>query len=232
MRPAALAFVALSVVVVGVASYFAFRPQSSGTVAFWVLAGGPTLVLAGAAGAWAKREELLREWLSPRWGDFTRGVVCAALLFGLAWALTRLVTPVGSPREIWLVSLYGQIGDPRLLQQHAPAVAAAIGATVVAEEVLWRGMVTQLLADRVGTRTAWIWAAVLYALAYVPTMWSLQADAGPGAGLDPVLPLAALGGGLLWGAMAWTTGRLAPSILAHALFDWAVVMMFPLWGTR
>jgi len=232
MRPVALAFVALSVLVVGVASYFAFLPQSSGTVAFWVLAGGPTLVLAGIAAGWARRDELLRDWMTPRWGDFSRGVAGAILLFGVAWALTRLVCPVGSKREIWLVSLYGQIGDPRLLQQHAPAVGAAIVAVVVAEELVWRGLVTQLLADRVGSRTAWVWAAVLYALAYVPTAWSLRADAGPGAGLNPALPLAALGGALLWGGMARAFGRLTPSILAHALFDWAVVMMFPLWGTR
>jgi membrane protease YdiL (CAAX protease family) len=232
MRPVALAFVALSVAVVGVASYFAFLPQSSGTVSFWVLAGGPTLVLAGVAAAWARREELLREWVTPRWGDFTRGVVGAILLFGVAWALSRIVSPVGSPREIWLVSLYGQIGDPRLLQQHAPAIGAAIVATVLAEEVLWRGIVTQLLADKLGSRTAWIWAAALYALAYVPTVWSLRADAGPGVGLNPVLPLAALAGGLLWGGMARAFGRLTPGILAHVLFDWAVVMMFPLWGTR
>jgi hypothetical protein len=30
--------------------------------------------------------------------------------------------------------------------------------------------------------------------------------------------------------MARAFGRLAPGVLAHALFDWAVVMMFPLWG--
>jgi membrane protease YdiL (CAAX protease family) len=229
MRPVAVLFVALSVLATAVASYFAFLPQSSGTVAFWVLAGGPTLVFAGFAAAWAKREELLREWLSPRWGDFSRGVACAVLLFGLAWAFARIVTPVGSPREVWLVSLYGQIGDPRLLQSHAPAVAAAIAAVTLAEELVWRGMVTQLLADRVGTRSAWVWAAVLYALAYVPTMWSLRAAGGSGP-LNPVLPLAALGAGLLWGGMARAFGRLAPGVLAHALFDWAVVMMFPLWG--
>ena len=188
MRPVALAFVALSVVVTAVSSYFAFLPQSSGTVAFWVFAGGPTLLLAALAAAWAKREELLREWLSPRWGDFSRGVVAAVLLFGLAWAFSRIVTPVGSPREIWLVSLYGQLGDPRLLQQHAPAVGATIVAVALGEELVWRGMVTQLLADRVGTRTAWVWSAVLYALAYVPTAWSLRADAGLGGGLNPVLP--------------------------------------------
>jgi membrane protease YdiL (CAAX protease family) len=229
MRPVAIGFVALTVVVIAVASYFAFLPQSSGTVAFWVLPGGPTLLLAAVAAVWAKREELLREWLAPRWGDFSRGVVGAVLLFGIAWAFSRIATPIGSPREIWLVSLYTQIGDPKLLQAHAPAVAAAIAAAALAEEVLWRGMVTQLLAERVGTRTAWVWAAVLYALAYVPTVWSLRA-VGPAAGLDPILPVAALGAGLLWGAMARFFGRLAPGVLAHALFDWAVVMMFPLWG--
>jgi uncharacterized protein len=232
MRPVALAFVAVSVLVVGVTSYFAFLPQTSGAVPFWALAGGPAVVLAGVAAVWAKREELLREWMTPRWGDFSRGVGGAILLFGVSWAMTRLAAPVGSKREIWLVSLYGQIGDPRVLQQHAPAVGAAILVIVVAEEVLWRGMITQLLADRVGSRTAWLWAAALYALAYVPTAWSLRSAAGPAGGLNPALPLAALGGALLWGGMARAFGRLTPSILAHALFDWAIVMMFPLWGTH
>jgi membrane protease YdiL (CAAX protease family) len=232
MRPLAVAFPALAVLLTAVASYYAFLPQSSGTVAFWVLAGGPTLVLGGFAAAWAKREDFLREWLTPRWGDFTRGVVGALLFFGVAYAFSRLVTPPASARAIWLVSLYGQLGDPRLLQAHAPAVAATIVAVVVAEELVWRGMVTQLLADRFGSRTAWVYAAFLYAIAYVSTAWSLRAGVGPGGGLNPVLPLAALGGGLLWGGMARAFGRLGPGILAHALFDWAVVMMFPLWGPR
>jgi membrane protease YdiL (CAAX protease family) len=235
MRPVAALYVALSVLATAVGSYFAFLPSSAGGsagVAFWLLAGGPTLVLAAVAAAWAWREELLREWLAPRWGDFSRGVAGAALLFALAYAFSKIVTPVGSPREVWLVSLYGQIGDPRVLQPRAPLVGAGIVAIVVGEELVWRGMVTQLLADRIGTRTAWIAAAVLYALVYVPTMWALRAGgAGGGGMLNPVLPVAALGAGLLWGGMArGFGGRLAPGILAHALFDWAVVMMFPLWG--
>jgi len=230
MRHAAGLFIALSVLVTAVASYFAFLPQRSGLGAFWLLAGGPPLVLAAIAAAWAHREELLLEWLSPRWGDFSRGAASAVLLFGMAWAFTRLWTPAGSKREVWLVSLYGQIGDPRVLQAHAPLVAVAITVLALAEELVWRGMVTQLLADRVGTRTAWVWAALLYALSSVPTAWSLRA--ADGGGLDPVLPVAALGAGLLWGGMARASGRLAPGVLAHALFDWAVVMMFPLWGMR
>src|ERR1019366_3804932 len=74
MRPVAALLVAVSVVATAVASYFAFLPGRLGTVRFWVLAGGPAVVLAGFAAAWAWREDLLREWLAPRWGDFSRGV--------------------------------------------------------------------------------------------------------------------------------------------------------------
>ncbi len=233
MRPLSAAFVALTVVAVAVGAYFAFRPESSGTVAFWVFSAGPSLVLGAVAAAWAQREELLRDWLVPKWGDFTRGVAAAALFFGAAFAFSRIVAPVGSHREIWLVTLYGQIGDPRVLAAHAPAIAATIAATALAEEVLWRGMVTHLLEERVGSRTAWLWAAGLYAIAYAPSAWALRAGGAGGlAALDPALFVAALGGGLLWGAMARGFGRLAPGVLAHALFDWAVVMMFPLWGLR
>jgi membrane protease YdiL (CAAX protease family) len=224
--PGPAAPVAVAVVVTATSSYLAFSPERSDTIGFWALAVAPTVVLAGAASVWAYREDLLREWLSPTWGDFTRGLAGAVALFGIAWAVTRLLAPVGSKREIWLVSLYGQIGDPRTLQAHAPAVALAVAAAALAEEVLWRGAVTQLLAERVGSRAAWIWAAGFYALAFVPTAWALRA----GEGVNPLLVIAALGGGLLWGALTRAFGRLVPSILAHALFDWAILMMFPLWG--
>jgi len=226
VRPFAAAFIVGAVTVSGVASYLAFSPERSGRLAFWVLAVVPTAVLAAIAAAWAHREDRLREWLSPRWGDFTRGILGAVGLFLAAWGVIRLLAPVGSPREIWLVSLYGQIGDPRALQAHGPAVAAVIAAAAVGEEVVWRGAVTHLLAERVGSRVAWIWAAALYALALAPTAWSL----GSAAGLDPLLIVAAAGGGFVWGGMARAFGSLVPSILAHALFDWAVLMMFPFWG--
>ena len=228
LRLIAAAFIALAVALTGACSYFAFSPARSGTISFWALALVPTVVLAGAASVWAHREGLLAEWLSPRWGDFTRGALGAVGLFAAAWGATRVLAPTGSPREIWLVSLYGQIGDPRVLQAYAPLVAAAVAVAALAEELLWRGAVTQLLAERVGSRLAWVWAAGLYALAFVPTAWALRA----GEGYNPLLVLAAGGAGLVWGGMARVFGGLAPSILAHALFDWAVLMMFPLWGRR
>jgi len=201
MRPGGALFVAVAFGVSCVASYLAFQPARAGTLSFWLLAAGPSIVLGAFAAAWAQNDDLLYEWLAPRWGDFTRGLSGAVVLFVLAWLFVRVVAPIGSIREIWLVSLYGSVGDPRVL-------------------------VTQLLAESFGSRRAWIWAAALYALSMTPSAFSLRAGAGP----NPVLFLAALGGGLLWGGMARLFGRLAPGILAHALFDWATVMMFPLWA--
>ncbi len=195
---------------------------------FWLLAAGPSVALAGLAAAWAAKDNLLGQWLLPRWGDFTRGIVGAGLLYAAARGFARVVTPVGSPREIWLVSLYGQIGDPQQLRLHAPLVGGAILVACVCEEILWRGMVTQLLADRFGSRAAWVGAAALYALAYAPTMWALRANTG----LNPILVAAAVAGGLLWGAMARVFGGLVPSMIAHVFFDWVALMMIPLWGGR
>ena len=59
--------------------------------------------------------------------------------------------------------------------------------------------------------------ALLYALAHVPTLFTL---ADPSAGKNPLLVLAALGGGLCWSFLVERTGRLLPSLLAHAVFSY------------
>jgi membrane protease YdiL (CAAX protease family) len=226
MRLAPLLLVVAAVTLVGVGTYFGFQPERSGTPAFWGVVAAPTILLAAIALYRAHRDGVLADSLRPKWGDFSRAFLAAAGLYVAAYGFSRSVAAAGTPREIWVVSLYGQLGDPRALQSHALLVGLAILAIAAAEEIVWRGMVTQLLAEKLGSRRAWIGSALLYALAQAPTMWALRS----GSGLDPILPLAALAAGLVFGAMERAFGRLVPSILAHALFDWGVVMMFPLWG--
>jgi membrane protease YdiL (CAAX protease family) len=216
---------AVIVVVTALAAYFGFDAVHSGSREFWLIVGVPTVILAVVGVLRARRDDELREWLRPQWGDFTRGFLAAIALVVASHAFARIVTPPGSWRRIWLVSLYAQIGGPQTLQDHAFLVGVAILVLAAAEELLWRGLVTTLLAERFGSRTAWIWAAVLYAIAHLPTMWALRSLGGA---LNPVLPIAALAVGLVFGAMARKLQRLTPGILAHALFDWCVVMMFPL----
>lgn len=227
------------VVAIGLGSYFAFQLVHAGqpTLLLWI--GAPTVAIAILGGVRAYRDgTLVRRssfdegeggagWLNVRSGDFTRGFVAAGLLFGAAWIATKLVTPLGSDRESWVARLYLQLGDPTRLRKNIAFVVAAIVVMAVSEELVWRGLVTSLLEEKVGSRRAWVWAAVLYAVAHVPTIWALR---DPVAGLNPALPVAALVAGLVWGFMARRYERLLPGIFSHVLLAWTVLMMFRLWG--
>ncbi len=226
------------VVAVAAASHFAFQLGRGGQPSFLVWLAVPVLAIAIVGAVRAHRDgDLYRRssfddggglgWLNVRSGDFTRGFAGAALLFAAAWGFTKLVAPGGSDRESWLARLYLQVGDPTSLRKSVVFVVLAIVVLAVAEELVWRGLVTSLLAELVGTQRAWVYAAVLCAVAQVPTLWAL---ADPVAGLNPVLPVAALASGLVWGFMARRFGRLLPGIFSHVLFDWTVLMMFRLWG--
>lgn len=216
------------VLAVGTGAYFGFLPDHARTPSFWLIVGAPTVVLAALGLFRAHKNEELRGWLKPEWGDFTRGFLGAAVLFAGAVVMSKVVFPAGSPRTIWLSTLYLQIGSPEELQPHAAKVALVLIVLAAAEEILWRGLVTTLIAERIGSRHAWIYAAVLYGLAHVPVMFAMKL----GDNLNPVVPLAALGCGLVWGAMTRLFRRITPGILAHALFDWCIVMMFPLWSMK
>jgi uncharacterized protein len=216
------------VLVVGTGAYFGFQVDRAGTRDFWLLTGAPLCVVAVLGAVRAQRDGELAGWLRPVWGDPTRGLLSAVALVLAAVGFVHVVAPVGSPRESWMARIYLQFGAPGFLRSHAWGVAAALVLVVVAEEIVWRGLVTTLLAERLGSRSAWIWSAVLYALASVPTAWSLR---DPVAGYNPMLPAASLAVGLVWGGMTrMTRGRLVPAILSHVAFDWCVVMMFRLWG--
>jgi membrane protease YdiL (CAAX protease family) len=220
-------YLGLVVVAIGVAARFGFDLTRAGQPGFvlWMMI--PTVVIAGLGCFRAYQDGVLRGWLSVRSGDFTRGFFAAAVLFAAAWAFTKVVTPQGSPRESWLVRLYLQIGDPAVLRKNVTLVVGAIIVMVIAEELVWRGLVIGLLEEIVGSRRAWIWSAVAYAVAHAPAAWALR---DPHAGPNPLVPLGALACGLVWGGMARRYERLLPGVFSHVLFDWTVVMMFRLWG--
>lgn len=219
-------FLAGIVALVGAGAFYGFQLSHAGRASFVLWVGLPTVGLAIVGVLRAHAEGVLREWLTIRGGDFTRGFVGAAVLFAAAWGGARVLAPFGSPRESWLARLYLQIGDVGTLRLHVAFVVAVIVVLAIAEEIVWRGLVPLLLAAYIGPRRAWVWAAVLYALAHLPTIVALR---DPEAGLNPLLPAAALVAGLVWGGMTRGFGRLWPAIFAHVLFDWTVVMMFRLW---
>jgi membrane protease YdiL (CAAX protease family) len=234
-----VAFLVAIVVAVAVGSYFGLQLARAGQPSFVLWVGLPVVVIAVIGAVRAQRDgELYRRssfdeggggagWLNVRSGDFTRGFAATAVLFGAAYGAMKVLAPLGSDRESWLARFYLQVGDPTTLRKSVALVVVAIIVMAAAEELVWRGLVTSLLGEIVGSRRAWVWAAVLSGAAQLPTLWALR---DPVAGLNPMLPAAALVGGLVWGGMARKFGRLLPGIFSHVLFYWTVLMMFRLWG--
>lgn len=192
----------------------AFHPSMAGTPWFWLLLLLPNLVFGGYYAYRCWDEGTLLDRLQPRWGDLSLGALMAmALLFGSIFVQAR-VTPLGSEQNAWLLRVYLQLGSSAVLER-SWMVGAAVAAIAVLEELSWRGLLLEELTERVGPRRAWLAAALLYALALVPTAFTL---ADPTAGLNPLLPLAALGAGLPWSFLAARQGRLPPVMMAHAAF--------------
>jgi membrane protease YdiL (CAAX protease family) len=218
--------VAIITVFIGGGMSLAFNADRAGTAAFWAYAIAPSVLVAAFALARAARDGELFHLVRPAWGDATIAIMSAAVLFGGTFFAVRRALPLASPRAAWLARLYLQIGDPALLRAHVGGVVTMVLVAAAAEEIVWRGLVTRLIAEKIGSRWAWAWAAVPYALAEAPTVQALR---DPVAGPNPLLVIAALVLGLAWGWIARSQRRLAPAILSHAAFLWCVVMVFRLW---
>src|SRR5262249_21135026 len=143
-----------------------------GSLRFWLYLGAPTAVLAIAGLVRAAVDGELGTWLLPRWGDATRGVLTAFAMLAVAWTFSRLL--IGTPREAWLARVYLALGDPTKLREHGSLVAGGVVLFALGEEIVWRGLVTTVVAEKLGSRTAWLYAAVLYGAAHVPAMWTLR----------------------------------------------------------
>ncbi len=199
------------VVLLGAVSY-AFRPELAGSPAMWLGIGGPYLLLTGLALQRLARAQRLRPLLGFRAGDASLGILLGIGLLTAAWLFAQQWLEPGSSQRAWLFSVFLLAGDP----EWTPG-AIALLLVVVCEELVWRGWVQLELREALGARRGWICCALLYALVHVPTLFSLS---DPDAGKNPLLLLAALGGGLCWSFLAERTGRLLPSLFSHAVFSY------------
>ena len=200
----------------------AFRPALADSATFYWMFGLPHLALAAfAAQRLAARGKLVPR-VMPRGGDLSIGAIVGFGLLAASWGARSVLAPTGSPRQIWLLRLYLQLGDPDRLQ-HSVLLTAALCSIVLAEELVWRGFVLEELTERLGNRRGWVLAALLYALAALPTVY-LQRD--PVAGLNPLLVVAAFGCGMVWTFMAGRFGRLFPGVVAHLVFTYFSAVQF------
>jgi membrane protease YdiL (CAAX protease family) len=217
----------LIVATIGFALARGFDADNEGKLGFLLWTSVPTLVVAVIAIVRAIPRGDVARWLKPEWGDITRGFLAGLLLFVCAFVFVKITIPPASPHEAWMARIYLALGDTGRLRDHMVLVAMGIVIVSAAEEIVWRGLVIDLASDLVGTRWAWVVGGLLYGVAHVGTVFALADEK---AGPNPMLLFAALGCGLAWSFMRRSFGRLLPAIVAHALFDWTVIMMFRLWG--
>jgi hypothetical protein len=202
---------------------YAFAPARAGESAMLGAMGGLYAILAVVALVRLQRRGELRARFRPIGGDMTLAAVTAGLLYGAGRIVQMVLAGHGSPREAWVMRLYLQLGDTAAAGRWV--VGGLVFAVAVLEEIVWRGLVMRTLEDALGSSRALLYTTLLFGLAHAPTAWLLR---DPTVGPNPLVIVAALGCGLVWGAMALRTGRLVPAVLAHALFSWSVIE-FPMW---
>ncbi len=217
---------ALVLVVIAAAMSIATRQDLSGTAFVFLVPAVPYAIFTVMAVLRMRKEGSLSEKLRPRSGDLTFGAVVTVMLLLGALAGRSFLAPHGSVRVGWLIRLYQQVGDPEALQRHMVGVSLAVVIVACLEEITWRGLVFPALEDSLGTRRAWPATAILYATAHLPTMFILR---DPFAGPNPLVVIAALGCGLVWGLIVARTGRLPVAMISHSLFTLAIAIHFPLW---
>lgn len=134
------------------------------------------------------------------------GAAMTAATLALYAPIAAAVPSVGLDVE----RLYATFGAPSLAR-----LALLLPLVIACEEMVWRGVVQAALARRVGPVAAALVGAAVYAAAH--------ALAG-----SLTLVLACVGCGLCWGALrAFTRGLVAP-LIAHLMWDLAVLVIWPL----
>jgi uncharacterized protein len=181
---------------------FAWQP-----VNFWVL----MTVGVGGLGALAVRiRGPFPVTEGGRWSDLLLGAAGSVLLYAV-FAAGRAVADRVLPFAA------SEVSAVYALRAQAPAWIVALALTLVigpGEELFWRGLVQWGLIQRLGSGRGWAAAAILYGLVHV-------------ASGNAILVIAATVAGAFWGWLYVLTGRIAPVVVSHILWDLTVFLIFP-----
>ena len=106
--------------------------------------------------------------------------------------------------------LYAAFGD-----RGSVATMVLLPVIVIGEEIVWRGAVQGALARRMRWLPAAAVGALVYALAHTPVG-------------SPALVLTCLGAGFCWSALRGITDSLPATVMAHLVWDFAVLVVHQL----
>lgn len=182
---------------------FAWQPLN-----FWILmtagVGGLGLLALVVRGLFPAREG------APA-ADLALGLAASGVLYAV-FAVGRVVAGYVLPfAGAQIGAVYG-IRTQAPVWVIAPALVLVIGP---GEELFWRGLVQWGLVHRLGPLRGWAGATLLYGLVHV-------------AAGNFMLVVAALIAGGFWGGMYLRTGRIAPVVVSHILWDVTVFLLLPL----
>ncbi len=169
-------------------------------------------VVMGAALAGAMLMQPVRRRLNLSILHVALGLIAGAALYGLSLLGLVMLSRMWPAWEAHARTMYAwRAGHPPLF------IGTTLVMIVLAEEVLWRGVVARYFMERHGTVPGIVYAAAIYALAHAAT-------------LNPVLLLAALGCGIYWGCLYAATDDLVPPTISHLLWDILLLFLFPVVG--
>lgn len=139
------------------------------------------------------------------------GVGVGLAMAGATWALYPLAVSIVPELETKVGWLY------QMLRQHpGPAKAfLLLLAVVLAEELVWRGVLMDWLLPRFGIARAVMFSSLLYVLPQV-------------AFRSLTLVAVAFACGVVWSTLRATTRSIWPPLLAHLVWDVLVFVAYPL----
>jgi membrane protease YdiL (CAAX protease family) len=173
---------------------------------YWVVGVHALLVMAVVV---ALRAPALRESLRVRPQDVMLGVVVGVLMTAATYAIFELARALVPSLATHVARLYRAAGTS------TPGIALAWTLIILAgEELLWRGAWIDVWSARVGARAAAVSSVLAFSLTQL------------GSG-SVIVALLACVCGAVWTALRLHTGRLIPSLIAHAIWTPVVILFHP-----
>jgi membrane protease YdiL (CAAX protease family) len=192
---------------VGVVLVWAAAAAAARVVGIWAAIGPAAVVLAGVAlRAWPGRLAGGGSWRDA----VTWGVPAGLVMVAGTYLLHGPVTAALPWLREDIAGLYVAFDGPGRL-----VAAVAMPVVVLCEEIVWRGAMFAALPAGLGRAARVGLATLVYAAAHAPVG-------------SPGLVMACVGAGLCWSVLRVVSGRLAPVVVAHLVWDAAVLIFFPL----
>lgn len=154
--------------------------------------------------------EFFRRLFAPRPTHIIVGLSAAVVMVIATYTIFPILARIDPTIAASTRSLYSRMRVP-----HATAtILVIVGIIVVAEEILWRGVVQEAFWLKYPSIMSALPSAVVYGLSHAPIG-------------SPLLTIVAVLCGVYWSLLRHRTGSLLPSLIAHLIWD-AAILTHPL----